>query len=769
MAAFAAWISLLPAALAQQQAGGDYQRYLDQYAGDYEKYIGSGGSAGGSGFTKYYQKYMQQYGDYTKYMNGGHAGDGYESFLGQYAGKFMSGDKAAGKAQAETQKPATPLSLASSHGGSGQKPSYMDFQRYLQGQGASRPSDFSHYMNQYAADYQKKHAQGTQAGDFSKFMDQYASDYQPYMQSQAPGGSQGSQGGGDFQQFMDFTKYMHGGQAPQGGASFSQYMDGYADFQKYMQGHGSSGDDFSKNYQQYIQQHGSQGGGGYQKYMDFQKYSDQGGDFSKFMAEYAGDYSKYTGQGSQTQGSQGGFSKYMKDYADYQKYMQGQGRQGGSGGDYMSQYASDYQKYVQGQSQGSQDYSKFMDQYANGYMGQSSVGTGDFKKYMDYQQYMRGQTSHTPDFSRYTSKFAADYDKYMQAPDREGHTNREGHGSSAHHQKSASNSANDTASPVVFAAGTHQPDLNSFMGNHDDYQQYLTTHGQGAPRGFQAFMGNYTDSLHKYMHARGSQAAGDFGKYFSDYQNYELNKGKQEAAGFQHYMKAYADDYSKYVQERGDSAADAKGKSGNFQKYIAQYAGNYQKYMQDQPSASGPSAPTLFASGTSAEPVPEQTQEQRENEKLQKEQQALHAELQAEQERLSTELKKEREQRREEKEHLRTELEAERKEQSQAAQPAQPAALAETAGSKLMSVSPLLVGLLMVAGGVRPAPKKNAAQTGSRRRLFDAAGSSIGSGLNPQLCDRCGVADLPERYHSGIFVNSAQLLPGPAVISGKSK
>ena len=263
------------------------------------------------------------------------------------------------------------------------------------------------------------------------------------------------------------------------------------------------------------------------------------------MAEYAGDYSKYAGQGSKAQGSQGGFSNYMKDYADYQKYMQGQG---GSRGDYMSQYASDYQKYMQGQGgqgqgQGSQDYSKFMDQYAHAYMGQSSVGTGDFKKYMDYQQYMRGQSSHTPDSSRYTSKFASDYDRYMPASDREGHSGhlgRRDHGS----QKSASDSANDT-SPVVFA-GT-QPDLNSFMGNHADYQQYLTTHGQGAPQGFQAFMGNYTDSFHKYMHARGSQAAGDFGKYFSDYQNYEQNKGKQEAAGFQHYMKGYADDYSKYV------------------------------------------------------------------------------------------------------------------------------------------------------------------------------------------------------------------------------
>ena len=40
------------------QAGGDYQRYVDQYAGDYEKYVGGGGSAGGAGYQKYYQKHL---------------------------------------------------------------------------------------------------------------------------------------------------------------------------------------------------------------------------------------------------------------------------------------------------------------------------------------------------------------------------------------------------------------------------------------------------------------------------------------------------------------------------------------------------------------------------------------------------------------------------------------------------------------------------------------------------------------------------------------
>ena len=47
--------------------GGDYQQYMKQYSGDYQKYMqGHGGSQGGD-----YQQYMKQYsGDYQKYMQG---------------------------------------------------------------------------------------------------------------------------------------------------------------------------------------------------------------------------------------------------------------------------------------------------------------------------------------------------------------------------------------------------------------------------------------------------------------------------------------------------------------------------------------------------------------------------------------------------------------------------------------------------------------------------------------------------------------------------
>ena len=151
-----------------------------------------------------------RYGDYTKYMSGGKAGgNGYEQFLSQYAGKYMSGDKAADKAPAahgSTQ--ASPMVLAAtaaqpSHAnaeGGQMQPS--NYQQYLQGHG-SQGGDFTQYMKQYAGDYDKyaKNAQGSQGGDFSKFMNQYASDYQQYMQGH------GSQGGGDD---MDFQKWMQG-------------------------------------------------------------------------------------------------------------------------------------------------------------------------------------------------------------------------------------------------------------------------------------------------------------------------------------------------------------------------------------------------------------------------------------------------------------------------------------------------------------------------------------------------------------------------------
>merc|ERR1711970_904951 len=60
---------------------------MQQYAGDYSKYMKQGGSSGGG-----YDKYMNQYaGDYSKYMSqgaGGSSAGGYEKYMQEYAGTY---------------------------------------------------------------------------------------------------------------------------------------------------------------------------------------------------------------------------------------------------------------------------------------------------------------------------------------------------------------------------------------------------------------------------------------------------------------------------------------------------------------------------------------------------------------------------------------------------------------------------------------------------------------------------------------------------------
>ena len=74
-------------------------------------------------------------------------------------------------------------------------------------------------------------------------------------------------------------------------AQQSENAAGKGGFQKYM------------DYAKYTQGHGSQGGD-YKQYMDYSKYAQghgsQGSDYKQYMQSYAGDYSKYTqGHGSQ--------------------------------------------------------------------------------------------------------------------------------------------------------------------------------------------------------------------------------------------------------------------------------------------------------------------------------------------------------------------------------------------------------------------------------------------------------------------------------------
>merc|ERR1740121_2521910 len=90
----------------------------------------------------------------------------------------------------------------------------------------------------------------------------------------------------------------------------------------------------------------------------------QGGDYQKYMKQYAGNYSQQGGSkgGGGAQG--GGYQKYMKQYAgDYSKYTGGKSSQGGDYQQYMKKYAGDYSKYMHqgaGQKENSEGASTMM-------------------------------------------------------------------------------------------------------------------------------------------------------------------------------------------------------------------------------------------------------------------------------------------------------------------------------------------------------------------------------------------------------------------------
>merc|ERR1712232_566300 len=130
-------------------------------------------------------------------------------------------------------------------------------------------------------------------------------------------------------------------------------------------------------------------GGDYQKYMkqyagDYQKYmkqadqggkQSQGGDYQQYVKQYAGDDQKYMKQGGQSgKQSQGGdYQQYMKQYAgDYQKYT----KQGGQGGDYKS-YAADVKNWSNNEEVRDAFRSKYAGSYINLNAMDSQQGPGD--------------------------------------------------------------------------------------------------------------------------------------------------------------------------------------------------------------------------------------------------------------------------------------------------------------------------------------------------------------------------------------------------------
>jgi len=254
---------------AQSSGYMDYQKYM---SGDWSKYMGgSGGSGmGGMDFQQYmdYQKYMQghassggsyqqQYMDYSKYVHGqGHKAMDFKQYM-----DFQKYMKQSGNSQAG---PVSFMDYSQYTGGAADYQKYMDFKKDM---------DWQQYMNYQqfmsgngqgsGADYQKYTPSADSAKDKAGAVSFAASDadatqadskqggqgnYQQYIPAgykQYIPGSGGSGGGSDFQQYMDFSKYMGGGAGKQGGA---------ADFSKYMGGSGQAG------------------GSDFQKYMDVQQY-----------------------------------------------------------------------------------------------------------------------------------------------------------------------------------------------------------------------------------------------------------------------------------------------------------------------------------------------------------------------------------------------------------------------------------------------------------------------------------------------------------------
>ena len=143
---------LFPALSLAQGQNGDYQKYMSQYASQYQNYMQGASGNRGDGYQKYYKKYMAQYGSdsaggYEKYMS---------KYAGDYASKYMPSESS-GSAEssqdgkkpvsfvtaedADTSKSSKDSAQQSENAaGKGGFQKYMDYAKYTQGHGTSEDS-----------------------------------------------------------------------------------------------------------------------------------------------------------------------------------------------------------------------------------------------------------------------------------------------------------------------------------------------------------------------------------------------------------------------------------------------------------------------------------------------------------------------------------------------------------------------------------------------------------------------------------------------------
>ncbi|CAE8619440.1 unnamed protein product [Polarella glacialis] len=339
-----------------------YQQYMA-----YEKYVQSTGQGSPMKYDKFmasYNKYM----DYKKYMHQSTDGNnpaGFQKFMDDYQ-KYMD------------------FKSYMNQGSSSQSPAdfkkFMDFQAYIKANpGSQVPASFQKFTSEYskfmAFKKYTKSTGGAESGDFQQYMEydkylkqggqssaesQGPADFQKSMYfSKYMGGKTGGASPTDFQKYMDFSKYTGGkggASAGAGGSDFQQYMD----FSKYTGGMGGSGAGADGS--------AGAGGSGFQKYMDFSKYTGGMG-----------------GSGAGASGSAGAGGSDFQQYMDFSKYTGGMGGSGAGASGSAGAGGSDFQQYM--------DFSKYtggMGGSGAGASGSAGAGGSDFQKYMDFSKYTGG-------------------------------------------------------------------------------------------------------------------------------------------------------------------------------------------------------------------------------------------------------------------------------------------------------------------------------------------------------------------------------------------
>ncbi|CAE7870193.1 dhaK [Symbiodinium microadriaticum] len=376
------WFMRFPALSLAQGQNGDYQKYMSQYASQYQNYMQGASGNGGDGYQKYYKKYMAQYGSdsaggYDKYMS---------KYAGDYASKYMPSESSGStdESSRDGKKPVSfiaaeaenMVSLYTTPRGA-RSMAFADpssEESSLRGEPLLRDTaDRDATSAQITCVLQQAVGGLTSPRGGGKYEQELLSALQQLLEKfgPSPGGKDKGEGKQGMYSFTIPEAHQSEHAADKSGSQGADYKQ-YMDYSKYTQGHGSQGSDYKQymqsyggDYSKYTQGHGSQGGD-YKQFMDYSKYTQghgsQGSDYKQYMQSYGGDYSKYT----QGHGSQGGD---YKQFMDYSKYTQGHGSQGSDYKQYMQSYADDYSKYTQGH-------------------GSEKSG---FQKYMDYSKYTKGQ------------------------------------------------------------------------------------------------------------------------------------------------------------------------------------------------------------------------------------------------------------------------------------------------------------------------------------------------------------------------------------------